>query len=136
MAEAELIDTSAIHALNLTFDPYYGRARAHSIAFSGRLHTTAPALEESFTLMRRRAGYDTASRVVDSLRRSDFVTIHFIDRDFDADIWKKLETLRGIPLSYVDASLIVLGERLRIRRIFTFDEDFREAGLEVVPGDA
>ena len=67
--------------------------------------------------------------------RSNFVSVHFVDPAFDAEIWRKLEALRGIPLSYGDASLIVLGQRLRIRRIFTLDEDFREAGLEVVSGD-
>jgi predicted nucleic acid-binding protein len=98
------------------------------------MHTTSAVVAEVYTLLRRRAGFPAAMRASAGLLNSSFVTVHFIDPPFDAEIWRKLEALRGLPLSYVDASLIVLGERMRIRRIFTFDEDFRDAGLEVVPG--
>ena len=99
-----------------------------------RLATTSAVLSETYTLVRRRMGYLEATNQIDALRRSSVVRIVFIDEQFDREIWSKLEVLRHIPLSYVDASLIVLGERLRIRRIFTFDDDFRAAGMDVVPG--
>ena len=44
-----------------------------------------------------------------------------------------LAELRGIPLSHADASLIVVGRKLRLTEIFTFDSDFAAAGLTVVP---
>jgi predicted nucleic acid-binding protein len=39
------------------------------------------------------------------------------------------------PLSYADASLVVLGRRLRITTAFSFDDDLRACGFELVPGD-
>ena len=134
MAEEQLVDTSAIYALNKRDDDDHEAARAHNVALSARMHTTSAVVAETYTLLRRRAGFEMANRVVSALRLSSFVAVHYVDEQFDGEIWRKLEVLRGIPLSYVDASLIVLGERLRIRRIFTFDDDFRAAGMDVVPG--
>ena len=51
----------------------------------------------------------------------------------EAAIWSLLREYAGVPLSYADASLIVLGKKLGIGSIFTFDSDFRLAGMNVVP---
>ena len=128
-----LLDTGATYASVDPRDEHWGPARRFLREPGLRLVTTSAVVSETYTLVRRRLGYGDAVGHVGMLRRSSFVRVYYVDEQFDADIWKKLETLRGIALSYVDAALIVLGERLRIRRIFTFDEDFREAGLEVVP---
>jgi predicted nucleic acid-binding protein len=39
-----------------------------------------------------------------------------------------------VPLSYVDATVIALVRRLRIRRVFAFDDNFVWAELDEVPG--
>ena len=60
--------------------------------------------------------------------------VHFSAED-DALIWDTIRRFAGVPLSHADASLIVLSERLGIRQVFTFDEDFRSTGMDVVPGN-
>ena len=65
--------------------------------------------------------------------------IEWIARYFDHDAGKTADYLRLRPvqvegaLSYADASLVALSEKLHMETIFTFDDDFRRAGLTVVP---
>jgi predicted nucleic acid-binding protein len=90
-------------------------------------------LGEAYTYLRARDGYGVALNAVEGVRASGVATIEFIDRDFDRRIWDTIREFAGVPLSYVDASLVVLGQRLRLRRVFSFDDDLRQAGLELVP---
>lgn len=115
-------------------DPDHDVARAFLRTSRLRLHTTAVIAGEAYTLLRRRYDYAMAMRWAAAARRSELVTIHFAGPEDDARTWAILERLAGVPLSYADASLIALGERLGIRSVFAFDEDFRGAGLELVPG--
>ena len=85
------------------------------------------------TRFRRRAGYRAAAEAVRNLRGSQVLSVHHVDEAFDRDIWAAIDEFSGVPLSYADASLVVLGRRLRIRQAFSFDVDLRSAGLDLVP---
>ena len=98
------------------------------------LHTTTAAVAEVYTVLRRRRGYRFAMEWADSFRVSRVVAIEQSSRDQDDRAWDVLHRLAGVPLSYVDGSLIALAARLRVDTVFTFDQDFRDAGLKVVPG--
>ncbi len=61
--------------------------------------------------------------------------MHHVTEAFDAQIWEVIDEFAGVPLSYADASLMALGRRLRVSRVFGFDSDLQAAGLSLVPGD-
>jgi predicted nucleic acid-binding protein len=130
-----LFDTSAVFALLVPRDQHHFAARAFAQQSSLRLFTNSVIVGEAFTLIRSRQGYELAMRWVRSVRASHFVSVEHLLEAEDAQVWQRLESLRGIELSYADASLIVLAQRLGIRRVFTFDDDFSRAGLEVMPGE-
>lgn len=88
---------------------------------------------ECYTLMLRRMGYGRAMEWRRSLDASPLVNVHVLDTRDEASIWEVLRQYSGVPLSYADASLVVLGRLLHINTVFTFDRDFRQAGMKVVP---
>jgi len=65
--------------------------------------------------------------------QSGTVAIHHFSPADEAQIWAVLDEFAGVPLSYADASLVALGQRLKLTAAFTFDDDLRQAGLEMVP---
>lgn len=128
-----LYDTSAIYAVSRPDDPNHARARAFIRSPRLKLHTTSVIVGEAYTLLRRRYDYEHAMRWAATARRSNLVTIHAASSEDDVLAWTILERYSGVPLSYADASLIALGERLGIQSAFAFDEDFQQAGLALVP---
>lgn len=128
-----LLDTSAALALLIPRDQHHEAARRFARERGLRLETTSVIASETFTTLRGRAGYEVAMRWVRSVAESRLVSVHHMGPGEDALTWAVLERFSGVPLSYADASLVALGERLGIRSVFTFDEDFRQAGLEPVP---
>jgi predicted nucleic acid-binding protein len=134
MAEC-LLDSGPISALAMPDDQFHDRARAYSRTPNLRLHTTAAAAGEAYTFIRRRSTFAIAFRALQGIRSSSVITVHTMDDDLERGTWRVIEEFAGVPLSYVDASLVALGRQLRVRRIFAFDEDFALAGLELVPGD-
>jgi predicted nucleic acid-binding protein len=130
-----LLDTVPIAAATIRREGLHTRSRAYFRTPGLRLHTTSEILAESYTFLRRRASYRVAHETVVSLRASQTVRIYHIDEAFDRDIWAAIDEFSGVPLSYADASLVVLGRRLRIRHAFSFDADLRAVGLELVPED-
>lgn len=128
-----LLDTSATVALTLSADSHHQLARRQFGEPGARFHTTSVILGETYTFLRRRVSFRSARETIDRVRRTGIVTVHQLDADFDRDAWLVIDQFAGVPLSYADASLVVLGRRLRIHTAFSFDSDLAGAGLELVP---
>ncbi len=131
-----MLDTGPVVAFSLPADEYHLAARAHFRTPALRLFTTATIVGEIYTFLRRRAGHHSARAVVRNLQASPVVSIDEVDDAFDAEIWRVIDEYAGVPLSYPDASLVVLGRRLRITTAFSFDSDLAAAGLRLVPESA
>ena len=108
-------------------------ARAFLRTRNLRLFTTAAAVGELYTLTRRRAGYAAAIAVVRRIRQDATIDVRLMDAELERDAWVAIEELAGVPLSYVDASLVALGRKIRIAVVFSFDDDLRQAGLHLLP---
>ena len=128
-----ILDSAAAYALVERGDQHHERARAFVRDQATDFVLTSIVAGECYTLMLRRAGYRTAMEWRRSLDTSPLVNVHMLDAHDEVTIWSVLREYAGVPISYADASLIVLGKKLGIRSIFTFDSDFRQAGLNVVP---
>ncbi len=128
-----ILDTSAVFALLVPRDQHHDEARRFAREPALTLDTTSVILGEAFTSVRARSGYDPAMRWIRGARQSAFVTVHHLGSNEDAAAWAVIEEFAGVPLSYADATVIALGRRLGISRVFAFDDDFRQAGLTLVP---
>ena len=98
-----------------------------------RLLTTTVVVGETYTLLRQRHGYAAASTWLRSFRAGSLTVVRHFDAKEEGAIWTAIDGLAGVPLSYADGSLIVLSRLINVDTVFTFDTDFREAGLKVVP---
>ena len=127
------MDTGGMFAALAANDKYHATARAYLRTPHLRLLTTSAVIGELYTLVLRRVGYSAASGIVRRLRSDATVDIWLMEASLERETWAALDEYAGVPLSYVDASLVALGKRLRITVAFSFDEDLRNAGLTTVP---
>ena len=130
-----LIDTSALHALNYVRDDNHLLAAGYFQSIVGRSRPilTEWVFVETMNLTKARLGPTYAIDFGRRLKASQ--TFHFLpltDRDKQAT-WEIFEMYHDKLWSYVDCSLLAVAQRLSIRRIFAFDDHFRQMGLEVAP---
>jgi uncharacterized protein len=132
-----LVDTSAWYALTDS------RERRHADAvkvFSGmtrgefgRILTTDYILDETYTLLRMRLGTDPVRSLRDLLTGStNLQMVRVSERDFDSAVELMLAHADK-RWSLTDCTSFVLMRELEIRRAFTFDRNFTQAGFEVLP---
>ena len=115
------------------FLPRNGRhqeAMETSLAYAGRrLVTSTLVLGETWTYLRRRAGYGRAMAWVDGVRGSDVVSVEHVREGVEDEAWAWLRIHDERPYSFVDATSFALMRKLRIREALAFDGRFAAAGF-------
>jgi predicted nucleic acid-binding protein len=127
-----LVDTSAFFADLDATDADHEAARAgfQTLAEQGRpLVTTNLIVAETYNLARR----VSHSAAVRWLRGLTSLSLVFADESDHQATSALLERYSDKRFSYADASSFVIMERLRIPLAFTFDRDFRQYGIAVMP---
>lgn len=128
-----LADTSGLVGLTAPADQFRPRARAFVRSRGVRLATSVIVLAETYTFLRSRYDFALARNASRQFMSSSVMTVYQWDNDLDAATWAILDEFSGVPLSYADASLVVLSRHLGIDTVFSFDDDLRQAGLRLVP---
>jgi uncharacterized protein len=98
-----------------------------------RCFTSNFVLDETFTLLGRRASYSFAAERASALLRSEALTILRPDAEDEhaaVDLFTKFSDKQ---VSFTDCTSFVLMRRNRLGRAFTFDRHFATAGFETVP---
>jgi len=130
-----LIDTSALHALNYARDDNHPRAVDYFKVLAGRVKPilTEWIFMETMNLTKARLGPEYAIAFGRQLKASKaFYPLILIDADKQAT-WNIFEQYNDKQWSYIDCSLLAVAQRLKIKRVFTFDRHFQQMGLEIVP---
>jgi len=130
-----LIDTSALHALNYARDDNHPRAVDYFKVLAGRVKPilTEWIFVETMNLTKARLGPEYAIAFGRQLKASKaFYPLILIDADKQA-AWNIFEQYNDKQWSYIDCSLLAVAQRLKIKRVFTFDRHFQQMGLEIVP---
>lgn len=128
-----IADTSPLFSLA---NPREGRhldARLFRRTPSLELFLTEPVLEELFTLGRRRIGFRNSWTLASSFRDGMAGTVVTQSDEAVNQTWSVLREYSGVPLSYADASIVVLARQMRVTEVFSFDDDLRQVGLRLVP---
>ena len=115
-----LVDTGALLALLDARDRWHDPCVAAFAEMRLPLATTAAVLAELFHLVgdaRRESA--AAWRLV---RSGAFTVEPIVDADLDA-LDRLMARYRDRPMDFADASLVLLAERLEVRRILTVDHD-------------
>lgn len=91
-------------------------------------------LDETFTLLARRAGYSYAAEKARRIYTSQGFVILRPSEDHELAALDFLEKYADQEVNFTDCVSFALMRAHRIQRVFTFDRHFRLAGFEVFPG--
>jgi predicted nucleic acid-binding protein len=133
------IDTGAFVARYLGRDQFHDQAIAFwdEIRHKGEsCFTSNFVLDECFTLLGRRAGYKFAVQRARNLYASKLLIILRPARREEMAAIDFFEKFADKGVSFTDCISFVLMRREKIKRAFTFDNDFQWAGFQLCPSDA
>ena len=90
-------------------------------------------LDETFTLLGRRAGYGFAVQRAKNIYASQSLTICRPDREDEIKALQFFSKYADQHVSFTDCISFVLMKREKINRIFSFDRHFGLAGFHMIP---
>jgi len=125
------IDTSAFLAIENREDSYHEAALEFRDAClkSRRIFVTSDyVLDESYTIIRLRAGHGIAVQFGEALRLSRFIHIEHVTPEIIDEAWKIFKTYGDHDFSFTDCTSFALMEHMHIGAAFVFDAHFREYG--------
>ena len=130
------IDTGAFIARYLKRDQYFDTAikcwknlKTHREQY----FTSNFVLDETFTLLGRRAGYKFAAQRARNIFLSNTITILRPVREDELKAIDLFEKYSNLEVSYTDCISFVLMSRNRIEQVFSFDKHFELAGFKIIP---
>lgn len=134
------VDTGAFLAIENRRDEHHARAldfRDASIRNGEVLVTSDYVLDESYTLIRFRAGHSAAVAFGEDVKASRLIRIEHLTPALLDSAWTIFKEYADKEFSFTDCTSFALMERLGVATAFAFDEHFRQYGRFVVgPGPA
>jgi uncharacterized protein len=130
------IDTSAFLARYLKNDQYHTPALTtwrELEQSSTSLVTSSFVLNETFTLLGRRATYTFASERAAAIYTSKVLTIFRPALEDELAALEMFKKYADQKISFTDALSFVLMRKQSITRAFSFDQHFAYVGFEVLP---
>jgi hypothetical protein len=130
------VDTGAFLARYISKDQLHAKAtRAWKELEKARspLCTSSFVLDETFTLLARRASYAFATGRAETVYASKVLTILRPDEADESAALVFFRKLADQEVSFTDCVSFALMRRHRLTRAFTFDRHFRDAGFTVWP---
>ena len=130
------VDSSAFIALADRSDQDHKAAEDffRECAPEAQVHTSNYIVAETITRLRRTARHHAAAQWTKAVFESRQTTRHYVDAETELEAVQVFERYRDHFLSFTDCTTIVLLRRLRLDRIFSFDQDFRRLGYALLPG--
>ena len=130
------IDTGAFLARFLRNDQHHPKAVAVWEELSSNREncfTSNFVLDETFTLLGRRAGYGFSVQRAKNIYASQALTICRPDREDEINALQFFGKFADQHVSFTDCISFVLMKREKIHRAFSFDRHFEFAGFDLVP---
>ena len=130
------IDTGAFIARHLSKDQYHSQANSFWNLIREKSETCVTSnfvLNETYTLLGRRAGYDFAARRARNIYASESLIILRPNREDELKAIDFFEKYSDHRLSFTDCVSFVLINNRKIKRVFTFDHHFQILGFQVFP---
>ena len=130
------IDTGAFLARHLAKDQHHRRAVAYWNVIQKAGETCATSnfvLDETFTLLGRRAGYSFAAKRARNIYASKSLIILRPDLEEELKSIELFEKYSDHGLSFTDGISFVLMQKRKIKKVFTFDYHFQILGFKSFP---
>ena len=126
------VDTSAFLAIKNARDARHEEAMTlkERVLRAGRpLVTSDYGLDESYTMIRRRAGHRIAVEFGQELRASQVVRVEFLSPEVIEQAWVLFKRFEDKDFSFTDCTSFALMQKLRLREVLAFDGHFSQAGF-------
>jgi predicted nucleic acid-binding protein len=131
------VDTSAFLAIENHRDARHEEALAlrRRVVEAGRLLVTSDyVLDESYTIIRHRAGHRVAVDFGEGVRISRGVRIEYVTLEVIEQGWAIFKRFADKEFSFTDCTSFALMRKLGLREALAFDGHFAQAGfLELRP---
>jgi predicted nucleic acid-binding protein len=131
------IDTSAFLALENRKDEYHRSAlmfRDSLLESMESLVTSDYVLDESYTIIRLRAGHKIAVQFGEMIQATGLIEIKYLTKEILQEAWHIFKSFSDKEFSFTDCTSFALMESLQIKTVFTFDDHFNQYGkFEVKP---
>lgn len=138
MITSVFIDTNVFIALEDEADSTHKRAIELSEYLlkqkNVRYHTSSEVILETLTVLSRKLGKEIAKKFIKKHKNSQIIDI-FFDENLYKSTLKAYLKLKQDKISFVDCSNVLIMKKYKIKHIFSFDEDFKKMGVELL-GDA
>lgn len=132
MMAGVFVDTSAFLAIKNARDARHEEAMTlkERVLRAGRpLVTSDYVLDESYTMIRRRAGHRIAVEFGQELRASQVVRVEFLSPEVIEQAWVLFKRFEDKDFSFTDCTSFALMQKLRLREVLAFDGHFSQAGF-------
>lgn len=129
---AVFVDTSAFLAIKNRRDALHKEALAlkQKVLNTGKsLVTSDYVLDESYTIIRLRAGHRIAVEFGEELRGSILIRIDYLTPEVIEHAWGLFKRFEDKEFSFTDCTSFALMQRLRLREALAFDGHFTQAGF-------
>ena len=123
------VDTGFWVALLFQRDSHHAEARLLWKQDLGPLLCTNHVVGETWTFLRRRAGYAKAVSFLDAIQGSRRVALSYVDESSEAEAFRWLRRHDEREYSFVDATSFAVMRRRRLTEALAFDGDFQAAGF-------
>ena len=130
------LDTGIFIAWLVETDHLHDRVRALFEALPAQLVTSLAVVSETYSHLLHRFGEEAARTFRHALRALPGLTLLPLEVSHHRSVERKLDTLRGLKLTYVDASCLVFLAERRIKTVWGTDADLAAEGAAVIPGPA
>ena len=119
------IDTGAFVAKYLANDSLHARATKVWASLSGKkCMTSNHVLDETLTLLGRRAGYMFASDRAEAIMNSDLLSVYYSSREDEIEALEYFKKFSDQGISFTDATSFAIMKRFNIKTVFSFDVHF------------
>ena len=131
------VDTSAFLALENRKDEYHKPAlmfRDSLLESKESLVTSDYVLDESYTIIRLRAGHKIAVQFGEMIQVAGLIEIKYLTKEMLREAWHIFKIFSDKEFSFTDCTSFALMESLQVKTAFTFDEHFNQCGkFEIKP---
>lgn len=133
--ERVFVDSSAWIALFNKSDKFYKQAvlsyhllkKAHQ-----SLYTSDYVIDETITTIFKKTNHAWAVWAGEILFKSKIITIIYISSDYLPLTWELFKKYSDKNFSFTDVSCLAVMKNLNIKKAFSFDQEFRKAGVELI----
>ncbi|MBI2028640.1 MAG: type II toxin-antitoxin system VapC family toxin [Candidatus Levybacteria bacterium] len=126
MKQSIFIDTNFLCALYNEKDALHEKARGIWPTLDEFYYTVSNfILLEAYTILSQRVSKTQAIFFGNYVRKENPYTIFWIDRNLENDIWEIFKLIKDKDFSYVDASILAVMKKEKIKHLLSFDAGFK-----------